>query len=300
MKQLFASLSAATLVVGLAGATHAPQAIASKATPSAKRTPNKAELRAQQLKKSAPGDEYFGRMKMSYLGINNTLRDDAVRAGDYTIDTGIINSVSFAEDALNDWRRKYPDDPQLARTFYLMGRMYGKIWTAAGQGRAAYYYQMLESRFPKTYFGKLMHAQLAKGFTEHVLADALPCPTPLPTATPTPTPMPRGFHPTATPAPTPSPTPSPTPTPIPTPPPGGHIHLVIVPQPCYVVTPSPSPTPVPTATPTPTPGPVIAPPASGSPVPLPSGALAPVATATPPEPIRTMIPRPSPTASHRP
>lgn len=300
MKQLFASLSAATLVVGLAGATPAPPAAASKEKPAAKRTPDKAEQRAQLLKKSAPGDEYFGRMKMSYLGINNTLRDDAVRAGDYTTDSGLINSVSFAEDALNDWRSKYPDDPQLARTFYLMGRMYGKIWTVAGQGRAAYYYQMLETRFPKTYFGKLMHAQLAKGFTEHVLADALPCPTPLPTPTPAPTPMPRGFHPTPSPPPTPSPTPSPTPTPIPTPPPNSHIHLVIVPQPCYVVTPSPSPTPTPS--PTPSPGAVVSPRASGSPVPLPSGSLAPVpaATATPPEPIRTMIPRPSATPSHRP
>ena len=30
----------------------------------------------EMLKVSAPGDEYFGRMKMSYLGINNTFRDD--------------------------------------------------------------------------------------------------------------------------------------------------------------------------------------------------------------------------------
>lgn len=294
MKQLFASLSAATIVVGLAGAAHTTNHDAGPTKPA--HTPSKAELRAQLLKKSAPGDEYFGHMKMSYLGINNTLHDEAIRAGDYTTSDDIIHKVSDAENSLNDWRNKYPDDPQLARTFYLMGKMYAKIWTAQGQGRAAYYYQALERQFPKSYFGKLMHAQLAKGFTEHILADALPCPTPLPTATPPPTPLPRGVHPTPTPSETPSPTPSPTPTPIPTPPPGSNIHVVIVPQPCFVVTPSPSPTPLPTLTPAPAPA------ASGSPVPLPSGSLspAPAASATPPEPVRTMIPRPSPTPSKRP
>lgn len=293
MKQLFASLSAATIVVGLAGATHTTAHGADSKKPA--RAPSKAELRAQMLKKSAPGDEYFGRMKMSYLGINNTLRDEAIRAGDYTTSDDIVHKVADAENSLNDWRGKYPDDPQLARTFYLMGRMYAKIWTSAGQGRAAYYYQALERQFPKTYFGKLMHAQLSKGFTEHVLLDALPCPTPLPTATPTPTPLPRGVHPTPSPSesPSPSPTPAPTPTPVPTPPPGSNIHLVIVPQPCFVVTPSPSPTPLPTLTPGPA--------ASGSPVPLPTGSLSPVpAGSATPEPIKTMIPRPSPTPSRRP
>src|SRR5215472_491430 len=34
---------------------------------------------------AAPADEYFGRMKMSYLGINNSLRDAYVMAGEHTV-----------------------------------------------------------------------------------------------------------------------------------------------------------------------------------------------------------------------
>ena len=285
MKKVFATISAASLAVGLAGAS----SHGASPAPVAKKThePTKAEQRAQLLKNSAPGDEYFGRLKMSYLGINNVLRDEAVRAGDYTTNESIVHTVAMADDALADWRRKYPNDPQLARTFYLMGRMQAKIWTLPAQQRAVYYYQALQNQFPKTYFGKLMKAQLSKGFTEHVLADALPCPTPVPTPTPTPTPHPRGYR--ATPAPsaspvasdTPSPTPSPSATPIPTPPPNSNIHLVVVPQPCFVVTPSPSPTPEPTVTP------------SGSPLPLPSGSLSPRPSGSPP-PAPTPTPTPTP------
>src|SRR5271155_3868958 len=63
--------------------------------------PSKSERqKCETYSHSAPGDEYFGRMKMSYLGINNTFHDETIRAGDYTTDSGIINKVGFADDAL--------------------------------------------------------------------------------------------------------------------------------------------------------------------------------------------------------
>ena len=40
-----------------------------------------AHLQCEQFNSSAPGDEYFGRMKMSYLGIDNTYKDGAISAG---------------------------------------------------------------------------------------------------------------------------------------------------------------------------------------------------------------------------
>jgi hypothetical protein len=149
---------------------------------------------------SAPGDEYFGRMKMSYLGINNTFHDEAIRAGAYTTDPGIIAKVNFADEALKAWSHKYPYDPQLARSYFLAIKMYEKIYTQPAQEKAWSYMHVLTKRFPTTYFGKLMKQDLSKGFTEHWFADAQVCPTPLPKgasspqttpdATPTPQPKP--------------------------------------------------------------------------------------------------------------
>ncbi|HZZ66084.1 MAG TPA: hypothetical protein VFE17_11330, partial [Candidatus Baltobacteraceae bacterium] len=96
MKRRFTSVSAAAIALGVIGSVAAApvtksQAVANKATPKPGAT-KKSD--APQLSKwqqhideemhiSAPGDEYFGRMKMSYLGINNTFHDDLIRAGDY-------------------------------------------------------------------------------------------------------------------------------------------------------------------------------------------------------------------------
>jgi hypothetical protein len=281
-KQLLATLSVASLVAGLGPHSVASGAPAKTSAPKKSAATHKdtAAERAQRLKKSAPADEYFGRLKMSYIGINNTLRDESIRAGDYTTNPDIIHTLSLTEDALTDWRSKYPSDPQLARTFFLMGKMYAKVWTAQGQGSAAYYYHQLESQFGNSYFGKLLHAQLAKGFTEHILADALPCPAPMPTETPTPAPLHRGQTPSPSPSPTSSPTPSPTPSPSPTPPTDPRIKLTIVSQPCYTPTATPSPSPSPTLTPSPGPSTSV----------LPSPSASPGASGSPLPPIHTMVP----------
>jgi hypothetical protein len=183
---------------------------------------------------SAPGDEYFGRMKMSYLGINNTFHDESIRAGDYTTDSGIINKVTFADDALEAWAHRYPGDPQLARSYFLAIAMYKKIYTPDGQQKAWTYMHVLTARFGGTYFGKLEKADLARGFTEHYLANAQLCPTPLPNGVTIP--------PDVTPAATPTPTPAP-----------GQPNVQIITPPC--VEPSPVATQEPMQAPSPTPTP---------------------------------------------
>lgn len=187
----------------------------------------------ERFASSAPADEYFGRMKMSFLGINNTFRDAAISSGDHTTDPNIVSKVAFADEALRDWAQRYPHDPQLARSYFLAIREEKKIWLKPNQERAWIYMNRIVSLFPTSYFGKLVKKDVAIGFTEHYYADAVPCATPTPEPTPVETPTPAA---TATPAPqrrsrsraTPTPEPTPTPTPEPTP------------------TPSPSPTPVPT------------------------------------------------------
>ena len=110
--------------------------------------PSKAQQqKAAQIKNSAPADEYFGRMKLSFLGIDNTFRDEATRAGDHTTNEGIIARVGFAEDALRAWQHKYPKDPQLPRSIFLSSRVNLKIWTTAAQWVAAYDLVELRDKF---------------------------------------------------------------------------------------------------------------------------------------------------------
>ena len=255
-----------------------------------------ARAHAEIMRVSAPADEYFGKLKISFLGINNTFRDAAISAGDHTTDPAIINKVGFAEDALKAWERKYPRDPQLARSYYLGIAVEKKIWTQANQQQAWTYMNRIAQVFPNTYFGKLVKREIGIGFTEHYYSEPVPCPTPTPTATPTPAPTPtplatptvapRGRAPRATPAPAATPLPVPTPavtaTPEPTPTPlpeikqlGKGLKVQVLTPPCAAApAPSPAPTQTPAAAPAPSPS---APLPSASPVPLGS----PSATPTP-------------------
>jgi hypothetical protein len=204
------------LVVALA-----VSAVAASAAPAPAPTPPPKLSRWQQeqqekFRNSAPADEYFGKMKLSYLGMNNTFRDSATSAGDHTIDPGIINKVTFAEDALEAWAQKYPRDPQLARTYFLATQVERKIWTKNAQDRAWVNLNRLVKQFPNTYFGKLLAKDLAIGFTEHYYALPQPCDTPPPMPTPSPYLFATGPDDVSTPAPAPTPpwTPAPTPSPI--------------------------------------------------------------------------------------
>jgi len=198
--------AALVMVAGAPGQTARPAPSPKpSATPKAKPTPRK-----------APGDEYFGRMKLSYLGINNAFKDQAVRAGAFTINDSVISAIRDADDALHDWQRKYPDDPQLARSYFLAAQAYAKVYTKEFQDKAFSYMTLLVVKYSNTYFGKQEKANLAIGFTEHYYAPPQPCPTWPPPPAPTATPGKRGAPaPSPTPTPTPAPTPEPTATPAP-------------------------------------------------------------------------------------
>lgn len=250
----------------IGSAAAAPNAKSTVRKPAAKRAPklSKWELYQQQLlKTSAPGDEYFGHLKLSYLGINNTFHDEAVRAGAYTTNPGIISQVDYADDAMHAWYAKYPHDPQLARSWFLAMEMYRKIYTQPAQQKAWEYMHEIAQRWPNTYFGKLMVKDLQIGFTEHYFATPQPCPSPLPTGSP-------AARPTLAPSPSPSPSPNPEPTVAPTSGPN-QPAVVVLPVPCF--TPAPTPTPSPVSLPSAAP--------ATMPQPLPSGKLTPVPSPAP-------------------
>ncbi len=290
VKRAFVSVFGLAVAATLAGSVAAsptpkpqPQ---SKNTPKPKKTPGLTKWQQRvnaMLKVSAPGDEYFGRLKMSYLGINNTFHDDMIKAGDYTTDPHTIAQVNFADEALHQWSQRYPKDPQLARSYYLAFEMYKKIYTLPGQDKAWQYLHTIVERWPNTYFGREMKKQLAAGFTERYFATPQMCPSPLPT--PDASASPGRRRPTPTPSPTPEATPVPTPEPTAAP---NQKAVVVLPVPCFTPAPTPTPTPVPTYAPSVSPSPL---PSGRTPSPLPSGALTPAPL---PSPGLTPLPAPAP------
>ena len=76
----------------------------------------------------APADEYFGRLKMSILGIRNQLRDLEAKAYYRTSSRGaLIGEATFIEDAMRDWSAKYPGDPWIPGFRHRLQRVYVRI-----------------------------------------------------------------------------------------------------------------------------------------------------------------------------
>lgn len=177
-----------------------------------------AHIQCEQFNASAPGDEYFGRMKMSYLGIDNTYKDGAISAGDFTTDPKLISKLDYATEALRRWAAKYPNDPELARSYFLAIVVLRKVYTQPEQQTTWEFMELLATKYGNTYFGKAAKASMAGGFTEHWFAVAQICPTPAPPGA-----MPAG-EPDATPSPSPAP---------------GHPTVEIITPPCVQPTPAP-------------------------------------------------------------
>ena len=230
-RMLIASLSALTIAATILALNETPDpAVASPAataTPATKDpcgdTKSKwAHVQCQEYNASAPGDEYFGRMKISYLGIDNTFKDGLISAGTFTTDPKLIAKLLFADEALQRWAAKYPSDPQLARSYFLGVQVFRKVYTQAGQQKAWQYMQIIVKKYPNTYFGKNVKASMASGYTEHWFLLADMCPTPLP----------KGVKPETTPAATATPSPAP-----------GQPAIDLIAPPCVKPTTEPSASP---------------------------------------------------------
>ena len=76
----------------------------------------------------APADEYFGRLKMSILGIRNQLHDLEVKSG-YRGENkrALLGEASFIEDAMRSWSEKYPADPWIPQFRRRLNVVYVRI-----------------------------------------------------------------------------------------------------------------------------------------------------------------------------
>lgn len=103
--------------------------------------------------KVAPADEYFGRLKMSILGIRNELHDLDQRltfSPDKSDD--VLGSAAFVENAIKDWEHKYPADPWLAKSVYELDHLYARIHSPAGHAKAVTTLHWLVARYRRSPF----------------------------------------------------------------------------------------------------------------------------------------------------
>ena len=140
----------------------------------------------------APADEYFGPLKLSIIGIQNTMRDIGLRYK-YNNDLAVPSfaSTQLVEGAVRDWAHRYAHDPQLPREAYYLQRLYTQIQLQKSRDRAAVIAQWMAANFASSPQEKQLKKTLA---TEHLA----PIPTPTPTPEPTET---RAANPDASPSP---------------------------------------------------------------------------------------------------
>jgi hypothetical protein len=85
----------------------------------------------------APADEYFGPLKLSYIGMRNTIRDLGLRYDvNHDIAAQTLASAQLTERAVRDWEQKYPHDTQIPKTIYLLQRLYTKVLTLDARAHA--------------------------------------------------------------------------------------------------------------------------------------------------------------------
>ena len=151
MKRILATVSlvAAATTAAVPSTSPAPSGAAHK-TAAAHAKPVKV---AAAKCKVAPADEYFGKLKMSILGIRNTIKDQGLRV-DVDPDKAptTLNAIALTEDAMRDWQKKYPCDSWIPGTIYALEHFYLKIHTNDGVKHVHAAFAWLRHDYPKSRF----------------------------------------------------------------------------------------------------------------------------------------------------
>ncbi|MBV8748445.1 MAG: hypothetical protein JO103_01895 [Candidatus Eremiobacteraeota bacterium] len=146
MKRLIAcaSLVAAATTAAVPATTSHPTTAHKTASHAKSKTVARAKC------KVAPADEYFGKLKMSILGIRNTIKDQGTKVDvDPDRASTTFNAIALTEDAMHDWEHKYPCDSWIPGTIYALQHFYGKIHTEDGVKHVHAVFAWLRHDYPR-------------------------------------------------------------------------------------------------------------------------------------------------------
>jgi len=153
VKRLIACVSLVAAATTAAVPSTAPSKPAAKAPATAAATPGKAPKTVAKAPKCrvAPADEYFGKLKMSILGIRNTIKDQGLKVDvDPAKAPTTANAIALTEDAIHDWQHKYPCDSWLPGTLLGLERFYLKIHTDDGVKHVHATFAWLRHDYPRS------------------------------------------------------------------------------------------------------------------------------------------------------
>jgi hypothetical protein len=113
--------------------------------------------------KVAPADEYFGRLKLSILGIRNTIKDMGLKAdADPEHAAGsVMGAVALTEDAMHDWEKKYPADSWIPPAILSLERLYAKVDSDIARAKAKAAMVWLVHDYPRSAPAKIGKKELA-------------------------------------------------------------------------------------------------------------------------------------------
>lgn len=163
MKRLLTVVSLVAFSASAARAAGTPIAVALRAPVAHKASRAKPAIpKVVFLKyKVAPADEYFGKLKLSILGIRNTIRDMGYKVDANPEHKMALNAVALTEDAMHDWEAKYPKDSWIPPAILSLERLYAKVDSDEARAHAKFAMVWLVRDYPATAPGKTGKKEIA-------------------------------------------------------------------------------------------------------------------------------------------
>ncbi len=143
---------------------------------------------------AAPGDQYFGKLKMSALRIRYETMQLKKRYENHDLlPEQAEHLLLLTEDAFHQWARLYPKDPWLASTGFAIAELYTELPGTLARNRAVTLFVFVKSNFPASSYAHQSREVLHRGVPtkpEPAWAIATPSPSPSPTPSVGPSPAP--------------------------------------------------------------------------------------------------------------
>jgi hypothetical protein len=204
VKRLIACVSlVAAATTAAVPSTAPPKTPAKAATTPGKAQPSKTVAKAAPKCRVAPADEYFGKLKMSILGIRNTIKDQGLKIDvDPSKAPSTSNAIALTEDAIRDWQHKYPCDTWLPGTLFALERFYLKIHTDDGVKHVHATFAWLRHDYPRSRFVQIARREDGQASTTPAVPAMASVPagpgpaTAAPGTSPAPAPLPGNALPT--------------------------------------------------------------------------------------------------------
>ena len=116
---------------------------------------------AQARSSVAPADEYFGKLKMSVLGIANVIHDMRSRVeADPSRTPSIFGGLANVADAIHDWESKYPRDSWIPKDLLALETCYLAAPGDRAQALAIRIEAWLQHDYGRTAYAAKGHALL--------------------------------------------------------------------------------------------------------------------------------------------